>query len=190
WRADFRLGRQNQKTGGVRAQAELDGAAKHSFAVDAAQFAFPNLGPIWQLRARQRQRHFVADFVVGRAANDLAFGSTSVLNFANSESISVWMTRRRADLRNDHIVNPRAACFDVFGLDTSAREQIRDIFGIFWKIDKFAEPINREFHVLFDVMSSEVETSLDFSGQREHRNSKRFLHFGRNDIKGCSRELP
>src|SRR5262249_57533060 len=102
----------------------------------------------------------------------------------------VWEEGSGDELRNDQLVDLRAACFDGFGLDTSAREQIRDIFGIFWKIDKFAEPINREFHVLLDVMSSEVETSLDFSGQREHRNSKRFLAFGRNNIKGCSRELP
>src|SRR5947209_1876328 len=39
-RAYFRFRRQNQKTSCIRAKSELDRAAKHSFAVDPAEFAF------------------------------------------------------------------------------------------------------------------------------------------------------
>src|ERR1700736_1085151 len=149
-RADLRFRRQNQKTGRVRTEPELDCAAKHSFAFDTAEFAFPNLGTVWQLRAGKRERNFVAHFVIGRTANDLTFNATAIIHFANRQTIRIWMTRRRGDSGNDDPAAAGsiylAACFDAFGLDTRPRQQIRDIFGIFWKIDKFAQPINRKFH--------------------------------------------
>ena len=146
WRADFRIWRQNQQAGGIIAQTELDWAAKHSFRFDSAQLAFSNLGSVRQLRPRQRQRNSVADFVIGRAANDLAFCSASIIDFANSQTISIWMTRRSSDLRNDHFVDVRAARLDVFGLNPSTGQQVGDLFRIFWKINKFAQPIDRKFH--------------------------------------------
>jgi hypothetical protein len=146
WRADFCFWRQDQKAGRILAKAELDWAAKHSFRFDTAQLAFSNLGSVRQFRAWQRQRNFVADFVIGRAANDLAFGAASIIDFANSQTISIWMARRSGDLRNDYVVDLRAARFDVFCLNPSASQQVGDLFRIFWKIDKLAQPIDREFH--------------------------------------------
>src|SRR6266581_2071786 len=90
-RADFCIPRQNQQAGRIFAEAELDWAAKHSFRFDTAQLAFSNLGSVRQFRARQRQRNLVADFVIGRATHDLAFRSASVIDFANCETISIWM---------------------------------------------------------------------------------------------------
>src|SRR5437667_583098 len=145
-RADLCIRRQNQQAGSILADAELDWAAKHSFRFDTAQFTFSNLQSVRQFRARQRQRNFVADSVIGRAANDLAFRSAGVIDFANSQTISIWMPRRRGDLRNDYVVDLRVARLDVFGLNPSASQQIGDLFRIFWKIDEFAQPIDREFH--------------------------------------------
>src|SRR5207248_152498 len=61
--------------------------------------------------------------------------------------------------------------------DAGAGQQFRDLFRIFWKIDKFAQPIDGKFHFCLSVMSSEVETSLDYSVQR-------FLDSARNDKMG------
>src|SRR5439155_17223912 len=67
------------------------------------------------------------------------------------------MARRRHDLGNDHLLDLRAARFDLFRLDASASEQIRDLFRIFWKIDKFAQPIDGKFHgISCAVISSEA----------------------------------
>src|SRR5438034_7207253 len=101
-RADFCIWCQNQQAGRIFAEGELDWAAKHSFRFDAAQFAFSNLSSVRQLCPRQRERNFVADFVIRRAADDLAFRAAAVVHFANCEPISIRMARRRGDLRNDH----------------------------------------------------------------------------------------
>jgi hypothetical protein len=72
----------------------------------------------------------------------LAFRAAAVVHFANCEPIRIRMARRRGDLRNDHLVDRRAARLDVFGFNTGASQQVGDLFRIFWKIDKFAQPIN------------------------------------------------
>ena len=61
------------------------------------------------------------------------------------------MTRRRGDLRNDHIVDVRAARLDVFGFDPGASQQFGNLFRIFWKIDKFAQPVNGKFHFVYII---------------------------------------
>src|SRR5205823_11370916 len=93
-RADLCIWRQNQQAGGIIAEAELDRAAKHSFRFDAAQLAFSNLGSIGKFRSRQRERNFVADLVVRRAANDLASCSGSIIVLSSIQPISIRMTRR------------------------------------------------------------------------------------------------
>src|SRR4030095_10399303 len=137
---------QNQEAGSVFSEAELDWAAKHSCGFDAAQFAFTNLQSVWQLGPRQRERNFIADFVIGRAANDLVFRSSTIINFANAKTIRIRMARGRDDLRNDHLLDLCAAGFDVFRFNAGASEQISDLFRIFWKINKFAQPIDGKFH--------------------------------------------
>src|SRR5438046_8707486 len=94
-RANFCIWRQNQQARSIFAQAELDWTAKHSFAFHATEFAFSDLGPVRQLRARQRERNFVANFVIGRAANDLAFHAAAVVYFANRKTIRVETTLLR-----------------------------------------------------------------------------------------------
>ena len=97
-RADFCLRRQDQKAECILTEFELDRAAKHPFGFNAAKLAFPNLSSVRQFRARKCKRNFVADFVIGRAANDLAFGSAAVVHFANRQTIGIGVTRRRGDL--------------------------------------------------------------------------------------------
>ena len=88
------------------------------------------------------------------------------------------MTRGRGDLRNDHLVDVRAARLDVFGFDPGASQQFGNLFRIFWKIDKFAQPVNGKFHFFaqsfraksrdpaaidLNVMQRDVSTSLDMT---------------------------
>src|SRR4029077_17174380 len=94
--------------------------------------------------------------VIRRAANNLAFRSATIVYFANCEPIRVRVTRGRGDLRNDNIVDVRAARLDFFGFDAGASEQIGNVFRIFWKIDKFAQPVNGKFH--FYTQSSRAES--------------------------------
>ena len=150
-RANFCIGRQNQQAGRIFAETELDRAAKHSFRLDAAQFALPNLRAVRQLRAWKHERNFVADFVIRRAADDLPLRGATVVDFANGEPIGIRMTRGRGDLRNDHLVDVGSARLDVFSFDPGASQQFGNVFRIFWKIDKFAQPVNGKLHG--DVMS-------------------------------------
>src|SRR5205814_9117553 len=145
-RADFCIWRQDKQAGRVLAEADLDWATKHSFRFDTAEFAVSNLSSVRQLCSRQRERNFVADFVIRRAADDLAFRAAAVVHFANCEPISIRMARRRGDLRNDHFVDVRAARLDLFGFNTGASQQFGDLFRIFWKIDRFSQPIDGKFH--------------------------------------------
>ena len=91
--ANLCVGRQNQKARCIFAQAELDRAAKHSFRFDAAQFASANFSSVSQPRAWQCQRNFVADFVIGSAANNVSFGAAAIVHFANREAIGVRVLR-------------------------------------------------------------------------------------------------
>src|SRR5262245_56690423 len=92
-RAGLCFGRQNQEARRIFAQTQLDWAAKHSFTLNAAQFTFSNFSSVRQLCSGQRQRNFVADFVIGGAANDLAFRSTAIIDFADRQAIGVRMAR-------------------------------------------------------------------------------------------------
>ncbi len=145
-RANFCIGRQDQQAGRIFAETELDRAAQHSFRLDAAQFALSNLRAVRQLRPRKRERDLVADLVIRRAANDLALRAAAIVYFANGEPIGIRMTRGRGDLRNDYLVDVRAARLDVFGFDAGPSQQFGNVFRIFWKIDKFAQPINGKLH--------------------------------------------
>ena len=42
------------------------------------------------------------------------------------------MTRGCSDLRNDYFVDVRAAGLDVFCFNAGARQQVGDVFQIFW----------------------------------------------------------
>src|SRR4029453_4734850 len=92
-RTNLCIRRQNQEAGSVFSEAELDWAAKHSCGFNAAQFAFTNLQSFRQLGARQSERNFVADFVIGRAANDLAFYAATIINFTDTKTIRIGMAR-------------------------------------------------------------------------------------------------
>src|SRR5215469_12449727 len=145
-RTDFRFGRQNQKSGCILAETKLDRTTKHSFGLNTAEFAFSNFSSVRQLRARKREGNFVTDFIICRTANDLTFRSARVIDFANGQAIGVRMTRRRDDLGNNHVVDLRTARLDPFCFDAGAGQQIRDLFRIAWKIDKFAQPVDGKFH--------------------------------------------
>src|SRR5262249_16040834 len=179
-RANFCFGRQYQQAGCIFAQAELDRTAKHSFRLNAAQCALSNLDSVRQFRAWKGERNFVADFVICCAADDLALRAASIVRLANGEPICVRMTRGRGDLRNDHVVDRRAARLYVFGFDSGSSQEFGNVFRMLWKIDKLAQPVNRKFH--FFWMSCRAES-------RHLKNEiQRLLDFARND-KIDSREL-
>src|SRR5213076_552175 len=67
------------------------------------------------------------------------------------QAIRVRMARRSGDLRNDHVIDLCAARFDVLGFNAGAGQQFRDLFRIFWKIDKFAQQLTENF--TFALMS-------------------------------------
>ena len=121
--ADFRLGRKDEQTGRVLRDPELFRAAKHALRFHAAQFARLDFEIVRQDRARERERHLVADFVILRSANDLARLSAAVIDLADAEPVGVWMLRRSGDLRDDNVLEIRAACFDSFDLHAGKREQ-------------------------------------------------------------------
>src|SRR5438874_808890 len=91
-RPDFCFGRQDQKTGRILSETELDRAAKHSLRFNAAEFAFSNLSSVRQFCARKRERNFVANFVISRAANDLALRPACVIHFANGKTVGIRMS--------------------------------------------------------------------------------------------------
>src|SRR4029450_12667247 len=92
-RTNLCIRRQNQEAGSVFSEAEFDWAAKHSCGFDTAQFTFTDFQSVWQLGARQSERNFVADFVIGRAANDLAFYAATIINFTDTKTIRIGMAR-------------------------------------------------------------------------------------------------
>jgi len=158
-RANFCIGRQNQQPGRIFADTKLDRAAKHSFRLDAAQFALSNLRTVWQFRAWKRERNFIANFVICCATNNLALGAAAIVYFTDCEPIGIRMTRRRGDLRNDHLVDVRAARFDVFGFDPSASQQFGNVFRIFWKIDELAQPVNGKLHFFAESFRAKSKES-------------------------------
>ena len=93
------------------------------------------------------------------------------------------MTRGRGDLRNDHLVDVRAARLDVFGFDPGASQQVGNVFRIFWKIDKFAQPVNGKFHGVHS--HSERSRGIDLNRLRMHRECLDFARMTRM----ASREL-
>ena len=121
-RAHLCIRRQDQEAGCIFAEAQLDRAAKHSFRLDPAQFAFSNLRSVRHLRPWKREKNFVAGFVIRCPANDLALRSAPIVYFANAEPIGVRMARGRGDLRNDHGLDIRAARLDVFGFNARASQ--------------------------------------------------------------------
>ena len=56
------------------------------------------------------------------------------------------MLRGSVDLRDDHVVEIRAALFDAFDLDPGEREQLREFFDTRRQLYKFAQPIDGKFH--------------------------------------------
>ena len=85
-----------------------------------AQLGFADLSAVRQLRTWKREGNFVADFVICCAADDLASRAAAVVHLANGEPIGIRMTRGRGDLRNDHVVDVRAARLDIFRFDAGA----------------------------------------------------------------------
>ena len=98
-RADLCLGRKNQQPVAVCGKAELARAAKHALRFDAAQFARLDLQIVGQNRARQGERHFVAHFVILRAANDLARLPLPSSTWQTLSRSAFGMLRRCFDLR-------------------------------------------------------------------------------------------
>src|SRR5438105_5312874 len=104
WRADSRLGRQNQEADCVFADAQFFCTAKHPFAINAAQFALPNPQSAGQFRPRQRERNLIADLVIFCAANDLSGSTAPVVNDTDGEAIGIWMLLRLLYLRDNDLI--------------------------------------------------------------------------------------
>src|SRR5437016_5801398 len=181
-RADFCIRRENQKSTGIFAQAEFFRATEHSFRFDAAQFAFLNLQTVRQHHTRQREWNFIADFVIRRAADNLAVYAAAIVHLANGEAMGIWMLSKSVNLGDNDLVDVRATPLGPLDLDPGEREQLGERIDTRRQIDKFAQPINGEFHFRSSVMSSEVETSLNSS-------SERFFDSARNDQKWLMRTV-
>src|SRR5687767_6050193 len=98
-RADAGVWRENQQTFRVFGDREFFRAAKHALALDAAQFADLDFEISGQHRARERERHFVADLIVLRPANNLPERSRAIIDLANAESIGIRMLHGLTDFR-------------------------------------------------------------------------------------------
>ena len=71
--------------------------------------------PFGNFAPGKRERNFVADFVIGRAANDLAFRSAAIVDFANAQTIGIRMTRDAVicETITLSIFAPRVSMFSV-----------------------------------------------------------------------------
>src|SRR5205809_3619826 len=119
-RANFCIWRQNQQARSIFAQAELDWTAKHSFAFNATQFTFSNFSSVRQLCSGQRKRNFVADFVIGRPANDLAFRSTAIIT-SQTVRRSAFGWREEAAICETITSSTFALRVSMFSVSTPAR---------------------------------------------------------------------
>src|SRR2546428_4301418 len=79
------------------------------------------------------------------------------------------MARRCGDLRDDHLVDLRAARFDIFRLDAGTGKQFRDLFRVLWKIDKFAQPVNGKFH---DMSFREQKNGVEEWSEWDERHGR------------------
>ena len=147
-RADFCIWRQNQQAGRIFAETELDWATKHSFATRRRAVCFFEFQFRSAASRPERQRNLVADFVIRRAANDLPFRSTAIIDFANGQAIGVRMLRRSRDLRNDHLVDLCAARFDPFGFDAGARNNSAISSGFFGRSTNSRSQLTENFILL------------------------------------------
>ena len=93
----------------------------------------------------QRKRHLVADFVILRAADDLPRLAGAIVHLANAQPVGIRMLRRCDDLRDDHMVEVRAARFDAFDLDAGQGEQVGQLPDVVGQFDKFTEPVEENF---------------------------------------------
>src|SRR6476469_537767 len=76
--ADLCFRRKNQEPVTVLRQSQLARATEHSLRLHAAELARFDLEIAHEYRARQRERNFVADLVILRAANDLALLAAAI----------------------------------------------------------------------------------------------------------------
>src|SRR5438067_13776289 len=116
-----------------------------------------------QNRARQREWNFVADLIVFCTTNDLARLSAAVIHLANTQAIRVRVLRRCSDLRDDHLVEFRAALFDSLVFDPRKGEKLGQPFNAGRQLDEFAKPVDGEFHVAVLLSSRAAQTARALS---------------------------
>ncbi len=138
--------RQNQEAVLRFGQTEFIGAAEHPERLDPAQF--PDLDPeiARQHRTRQRERNFVADFVILCAADDLPRSARAIIHAADTEAIGIRVLHGFEDLRDHDLIDGRAARLEAFDFHAGHGEQVGEFGGIAGKIHVFAEPVEGDFH--------------------------------------------
>ena len=96
--ADLRFRRKDQKAIAIFRESELARAAKHSLRFDPAQFAWLDFLVARQHRAGQGEGNFVANFVVLRAAHNLAFLAAPVIDLNGEHKVTAGIGKTRKDI--------------------------------------------------------------------------------------------
>ena len=140
-----RVRREDEKALGVLGERQFLLGAQHALGKFAAQFRFLDDETARQLRAGQGERHFVADLVVLRAADDLARGRT-VVDLADAEAVGVGVLRGGKNLRDDDVGALHAGDGNVLDLGAGEGEPVEHLRHGNGEVEIMAEPAKREFH--------------------------------------------
>ena len=131
----------------IFAKTEFLAAAHHAHGIHATQFAFLDGKSAGQNGAWERERHFIARFEVLCAADDLARGAGTVIDFADAELVGIRMLLERLNLRDDDFVGGNTAFLDPFNFDTGEGEEIGELRnGVGAQIEMGAEPGEGDLH--------------------------------------------
>ena len=126
---------------GVFGEAEFLGAAHHAFAFDAAEFAGFDFEIAGEDGAGEGEGDFVADFVVFRAADDLARVGGAVVDFADAEAVGVGVLFGGEDFGDDDFVDVGSLLVDGGHFEAGAAEQGLEVAGREGAVDEVLEPV-------------------------------------------------
>ena len=139
--AGDRLGWQDEKALGVLGEFQFLGAAHHAFAFDAAEFAGFDFEIAGEDGAGEGEGDFVADFVVFRAADDLARVGGAVVDLANAEAVGVRVLFGGEDFGDDDFVDVSALLVDAGDFEAGAAEEGFEVAGRERAVDEVLEPV-------------------------------------------------
>jgi hypothetical protein len=128
---DFRILRKDEQTVFTGRQADLGGRAQHAFRFDFAHDGLANRETAGQCGSGQRAGHFVPDFVVLRAANDLAESPLARVHLSHFQPIRIRVLNGFHDLRDDDFLRSDAFGNNAFNFDSGEGEKVIDFLNRF-----------------------------------------------------------